>query len=80
MLTLIRPEKSKIADIVEQKLGDMLTAYEVLYKEVSSIPYLIVSGKVFSGESIMKFLDDYQKGLDFKTSAKTYDSHQTYEF
>jgi hypothetical protein len=66
MLTLIRPEKDSYADLIEKRLKQMTAAYKVIYKEISSITYLIDFGEVIKGESIKKFLDGYQQGLALK--------------
>lgn len=58
MITLIRPEKSKIADDIEQRLTDMYPAYQVIHKQVSEITYLVESGQVFHGEALIQFLDE----------------------
>ena len=63
MLTLIRPEEDKFADLIEKRLKQMMAAYKVIYKEISTITYLIESGDVFKGEKIKTFLDQYQKAL-----------------
>lgn len=63
MLTLIRPEKDIYADGIEKRLKQMTAAYEVIYKEISTITYLIESGDVFKGDKIKAFLDHYQERL-----------------
>ncbi len=67
MLTLVRPTKSQIADDIEKRLRSMYAAYQVINKEISSIPYLIESGIVMQGKAISKFLDRYQKEKDAET-------------
>ncbi|MFY0686582.1 MAG: hypothetical protein JXQ90_05430 [Cyclobacteriaceae bacterium] len=57
MLTLIRPLESKEADVVESRLKKLMTAYEVLNKNISNDPYLLSSGLVFKGAEIETFLD-----------------------
>lgn len=66
MLTLIRPEKDTFADWIEKRLKTMMAAYEVVYKEISTMTYLIESGDVFKGEKINGFLDQYQQSLQNK--------------
>lgn len=66
MLTLIRPQKDTYADLIEKRLKQMTAAYEVIYKEISTITYLIESGDVFKGEHIKKFLDGYQQRLSVR--------------
>ena len=68
MLTLVRPIKSQVSDQIEQRLKDMVAAYQVIYKEVSSIPYLIETGRVFAGKAITGFLDEYQRELNMQRS------------
>ena len=63
MLTLLRPLTSESADQIENQLDSMMAAYEVITKEASNEPYLIQSGKVMSGESIVTFLKKYQPEL-----------------
>jgi DNA-binding ferritin-like protein (Dps family) len=66
MLTLIRPEKDSYADWIERRLKKMTAAYKVIYKEISTITYLIESGEVFKGDTIKTFLDQYQDVLSGK--------------
>ncbi len=63
MLTLIRPEKSQLADEIEKRLKEVYAAYKVVNKTVSDITYLVESGVVMQGEAILKYLDQ-----NFKTS------------
>jgi hypothetical protein len=81
MLTLIRPLNSQLADEIEQRLVEMVTSYEVIHKEISNITYLIETGKVFKGEAIWKFLDQYQKELRGQRSIiPDWTSKRDYEF
>jgi hypothetical protein len=66
MLTLIRPKKDSYADLIEKRLTQMTAAYEVIYKEISTITFLVASGDVFKGEKIKLFLDGYQQQLALK--------------
>ncbi len=61
MLTLIRPEKSTLSDQIERQLKSVSAAYQVIHKEVSNIPYLVVAGMVLQGKAIVNYLDKYHR-------------------
>jgi len=66
MITLVRPQKSKLADKTEKRLKKMFVGYNTVYKEVSDITYLVFSGQVFTDKGIEKFLKGYKKELRSK--------------
>lgn len=58
MITLIRPETSKLADEIEKRLKEVRAVYSTIHKQVSDITYLVESGQVLQGEAILRFIDE----------------------
>jgi len=69
MLTLIRPISNKLADEIEDRLKNMVVAYEVMRNVTTDFPYLLESGKVIKDvDSIKIFLEQLEKEINWSRS------------
>ncbi len=69
MLTLIRPLSSQLADEIEERLKDMVVAYEVMKNVTTALPYLLENGNVIKGkELIHQFLEQLEKEVNWSRS------------
>ena len=60
---------SQLADEIEERLKDMVAAYEVVKNITTQLPYLLENGNVIKGkDTISKFLEGLEKDINWSRS------------